>query len=117
MPRIMQNSRCESCGKAFSGGGRLCRACRPKDTRVPAYKRGYDHTWRKVRAQVLADNGIPKEAWPLYDVDHNPAYDPAVEPDHTKYTLVPRLHSEHSRKTAQQDNLRDKNGSFARRVR
>jgi 5-methylcytosine-specific restriction enzyme A len=73
------------------------------DTRPSSARRGYDATWRKIREEVLRSHGIPREAWPLYDVDHRPAYDPAKEPDHRKYTLVPTLHAEHSRKTARED--------------
>lgn len=66
-------------------------------------KRGYGREWQRIRRQVLREHGIPKEDWPLYDVDHVPAYNPDVEPDHRKYTLVPRLRPEHSRKTAKHD--------------
>lgn len=71
--------------------------------RKSAAKRGYDWRWRKIRERVLMMAGIPKEQWPLWDVDHNPLYNPAVEPDHTKYQLIPRLHADHSRKTVQHD--------------
>ena len=57
---------------------------------------------------MLRQNGIPKEDWHKYDVDHRPAYDPEVEPDHNRYTLVPMLRSDHSRKTAKED------GAFGR---
>ncbi len=120
MPRLNTQSRCDRCGATFKGAGLLCPACKPryKDTvqgmrprRSPS-KRGYDHTWRKVRAKVLAEAGIPPEQWPLYDVDHNPPYNPGWEPDHTKYTLIPRLHDDHSSKTAQEDNRRNSDGKF-----
>lgn len=114
MPTIKSTHICASCRRSFHGSGSLCPACRPKDNRKPAFRRGYDHTWRKVRIQVLTDAGIPKEAWPLYDVDHNPPYNPAIEADHTKYTLIPRLHADHSRKTALFDQKRAANGDFRR---
>jgi hypothetical protein len=60
---------------------------------------------------VLRAHGIPKEKWSLYAVDHNPPYNPAVEPDHEKYTLIPRLITEHNRKTASED------GGFGNRKR
>jgi hypothetical protein len=70
------------------------------DYRQSAAKRGYDRNWQRIRVRVLRQSGIPREEWPKYDVDHNPPYDPATEPDHNKYTLIPRLHADHSRKTA-----------------
>lgn len=82
---------------------------RTKDTRPSPSKRGYGRQWQKIRERVLREYGIPKERWYLYDVDHEPPYDPAVEPDHTKYLLTPRLHAEHSRKTAKYD------GGFGRK--
>lgn len=82
---------------------------------MPAFKRGYDHTWRKVRAEVLTEYGIPKELWSQYDVDHNPPYNPNIESDHRNYELIPRLHADHSRKTAVEDTPRDKKGNFARK--
>ena len=66
-------------------------------------QRGYGATWRRVREKVLINAGIPRAEWGLYDVDHRPAYNPAIEPDHNKYTLVPMLHAEHSKKTARED--------------
>jgi hypothetical protein len=61
---------------------------------------------------VLARYGIPRDEWPKYDVDHNPPYDPDAEPDHRKYTLIPRLHSDHASKTAREDTRRDADGRF-----
>lgn len=55
--------------------------------------------------------GIPEDQWRLYDVDHNPPYDPSREPNHWAYSLVPRLHADHSRKTAAHD------GGFGNRVK
>jgi len=60
-------------------------------------------------------SGIPQNQWPLYDVDHNPPYDPIKEPDHRRYVLVPRLRSDHSRKTATQDCQRDTMGRFIKK--
>ena len=76
---------------------------RSRDTRPSAAKRGYGREWQNIRKIILAEYGIPKERWPLYDVDHNPPYNPDVDPNHWNYELIPRLHSEHSRKTAKQD--------------
>ena len=74
-----------------------------QDTRPSAARRGYGHGWKTIRAEVLRAHGIPKEQWHLYDVDHRPAYNPDIEPDHRKYQLVPLLHGSHSRKTIQED--------------
>lgn len=77
---------------------------RSKDTRPSRSRRGYNWYWYKViRPKVLKNYGIPKENWHLYDVDHEPPYNPDIESDHEKYTLIPRLRSEHSRKTAKFD--------------
>jgi hypothetical protein len=53
--------------------------------------------------------------WPEYDVDHNPPYNPDIEPDHRKYTLVPMLRSDHSRKTVREDMKRDSEGKFLKK--
>jgi hypothetical protein len=76
---------------------------RQPDNRESSTKRGYGRSWRAIREHVLARHGIPRERWSEYDVDHNPAYNPVIEPDHTKYQLIPRLHAEHSRKTVRED--------------
>lgn len=76
---------------------------RKPDTRPSAAARGYGHEWRKVRAAVLAQHGIPKAEWSLWDVDHDPPYNPAIEPDHKKYKLTPLRHEQHSRKTVRRD--------------
>jgi hypothetical protein len=77
---------------------------RARDHRPSPAKRGYGREWReKIRPRVLREHGIPRDQWHLYDVDHNPPYDPDVEPDHIKYQLVPRLRPDHSRKTARED--------------
>ena len=78
-------------------------AARARDYRPSAAQRGYDVGWRKIRCKVLQKAGIPRAEWWRYDVDHNPPYNPAIEPDHEKYTLIPRLHGEHSRKTVIED--------------
>lgn len=78
-------------------------APRQTDKRPSAAKRGYGDGWRQIRARTLRAYGIPFEDWSKYDLDHNPPYDQAKEPDHTKYVLVPRLRAEHSRKTAKED--------------
>lgn len=76
---------------------RYCAVHRPK--RAHSAARGYDRTWHKLREQILIRHGIPRARWHLYDVDHDPPYNPEVEPDHRKYRLTPMLHSEHSRKS------------------
>jgi 5-methylcytosine-specific restriction protein A len=76
---------------------------RQKDRRQSSTRRGYDRTWRATRERILLLYGIPRDRWPEYDVDHVPAYNPAIEPDHTKYQLIPRLHADHSRKTVRED--------------
>ena len=73
------------------------------DSRPSASRRGYGHGWRTVRAKVLAAHGIPRGDWHLYDVDHNPPYDPARDPNHLHYQLTPYLHADHSRKTCRED--------------
>lgn len=70
-----------------------------KPPRKSSAKRGYGREWRRIREQVLTSHGIPPYDWGKYDVDHRPPYDPAVEPDHLKYELVPMLHEDHSKKT------------------
>jgi ribosomal protein L37E len=107
---------CRRCRNTFEGTGTLCSACAQKDnapsTRPNSNKRGYDYSWRKIREQVLRDQGIPQAQWPLYAVDHNPPYNPEIEPDHTKYDLVPRLIEDHNSKTAREDTKRDQKGRF-----
>lgn len=80
-----------------------------RNRRFSPSRRGYGNEWRRIRAEVLRAHGVPRDEWPQWDVDHRPAYDPAVEPDHLKYTLVPMRHAEHSKKTARFD------GAFGRR--
>lgn len=100
------------CDKEHTRG---CKDCilnkhRDKDTRPSAARRGYGSKWKMIRLKVLEQCGIPRDSWPLYDVDHNPAYNPQVEPDHWKYQLIPRLHSEHSTKTMRSDVRRSPDG-------
>lgn len=76
---------------------------RRQDRRVSAARRGYGHGWQAIRIEVLRAHGIPESEMHRYDVDHNPPYNPLVEPDHRKYKLVPRLHGDHSRKTSREN--------------
>jgi hypothetical protein len=72
---------------------------RSVDDRPSSSRRGYDSSWAALRRRVLREWGIPKEEWPLWDVDHEPCFDPDIEPDHSAYKLPPRKHGEHSSKT------------------
>lgn len=121
MPSRVKNRRCPRCGRTHKGERAVCDTCSPKeprkrDERPSSSSRGYGPEWRRVRARVLADWGIPEEDWPLYHVDHNPPYNKEVEPDHNAYELIPRLISEHNRKTATEDTRRDSRGRFAGRA-
>jgi hypothetical protein len=71
---------------------------RPSSTR-----RGYGREWSRIRHRVLLQHGIPESQHHLYDVDHRPRYDASIEPDHSKYQLVPMLRADHSRKTIHVD--------------
>jgi len=73
---------------------------RSADTRPSAASRGYGKAWRSIRDEVLRKCGIPAEIWHLYDIHHEPAYNPAIEPDHRAYKLTPMLRSDHSRETS-----------------
>ena len=75
---------------------------RPADTRPSAAARGYDSEWQRIRAGVLRGAGIPRQLWHLYDVHHEPEYNPDIDPNHRNYTLTPMLHGEHSRQTGRQ---------------
>lgn len=88
-------------------------AIKPKtvDARPSAARRGYGHGWKAVRAEVLRAHGIPESQWRRYAVDHRPAYNPDIEPDHRKYQLTPMLLGAHSRKTIRED------GGFGNRKR
>ena len=70
-----------------------------KDSRPSAAARGYNSSWQAVREEVLCKHGIPPEFRHLYDVHHEPPYNPAIEPNHRAYLLTPLLRSEHSRVT------------------
>ena len=73
------------------------------ESRPNASRRGYDANWRQSREKCLRQHGIPASEWYKYDIDHEPRYDASIDPDHSHYRLTPRLHSEHSRKTATED--------------
>lgn len=73
------------------------------EKRPSAAGRGYGRVWQRIRAIVLSRAGIPRERWSEYVVDHRPPFNPAVEPDHMKYELVPMLLKDHSQKTARSD--------------
>jgi hypothetical protein len=94
-----------------------CADCprKAREARPSRSRRGYTNEWRRIREEVLASHGIPRQEWPLYDVDHNPPYNASVEPDHRRYHLVPLLRSEHSRKTARMDTKRDSEGKFTKK--
>ncbi len=67
------------------------------ENRPSSTRRGYDYYWYNVvRPHVLREYGIPKEDWPLWDVHHEPEYNPDVNPNHWDYTLTPMLHGKHS---------------------
>ncbi|MDR1903067.1 MAG: hypothetical protein LBQ88_12405 [Treponema sp.] len=70
-----------------------------KDNRPSSAQRGYGSQWKAIREMVLRQHGIPRADWPLYDVHHKPAYNPAIEPDHLRYTLTPLLHADHTKVT------------------
>lgn len=111
MPTLQKRSICVVCRRSFDGSGDYCPQHRkPRKPRPSSAGRGYGYRWQKVREEVLLRHGIPREQWSLYDVDHNPPYNKEIEPDHRKYQLTPRLHAEHSRKTAEQDIKRDERG-------
>jgi hypothetical protein len=66
---------------------------------------GYGSEWRRIRSGVLSEAGIPRDLWRYYDVHHEPAYNPAIEPDHRKYNLIPIPHGDHSSETNRQKSL------------
>jgi hypothetical protein len=94
-----------------------CEDCprKARENRPSRSKRGYNSEWYRIRKEVLQQYGIPREMWPQYDVDHNPPYNPEIEPDHRKYTLVPMLRADHSRKTVNEDMRRDSEGKFIKK--
>lgn len=81
-----------------------------EDKRPSSAQRGYGYAWRKIRAEVLTSYGIAQADWNKYVVDHRPPYNPTVEPNHRKYTLVPMLKQDHSRKTSKYDQYRTDSG-------
>ena len=108
--RLCRNPHCPNLTRDPSGYCDLHRPATPqiipgisRNHKGSPSSRGYDREWRKIREEVLTRAGIPRKQWRFYDVDHNPPYDPRREPDHRKYTLVPRLHGEHSSKTNKYD--------------
>jgi len=117
VPYRSKSKRCPGCGRTHQAETVKCPACKAsapaRASRPSASSRGYGHGWRKTRAAVLRKHGIPRDQWHLYDVDHNPPYNPTVEPNHSAYTLIPRLKSAHSSKTATEDTPRDSLGRFS----
>lgn len=104
------------CSELTSGSycaGHSRQAPKQQDRRPSSSVRGYGRTWRRVRERTLRAHGIPPDRWPLYAVDHNPPYDPEIDPNHNHYTLIPRLIAEHNRKTATVDTKRDELGRFS----
>lgn len=113
--RVRRNCGHTFCPNKAVGGGVYCAEHRvlegkqrskkknsptPKDKgRASSSKRGYNKKWNYIRKITLKAYGIPKDQWKLYDIHHEPAYNPKVEPDHLKYTLIPILRSEHSKIT------------------
>jgi hypothetical protein len=81
----------------------LATQLRPPDRRPGSTERGYGANWQRIRERTLKMFGIPMCDWHLYDVDHDPPYDKARDPDHAHYRLTPRLHGGHSAKTASAD--------------
>jgi len=90
---------------------------RHKDTRPSSSARGYNKEWQRIRAEVLRNAGIPREAWHLYDIHHQPEYNPAIDSDHRNYTLTPMLHGEHSRETGRSRGVGGKSLEAERRDR
>ena len=110
-PRACHDAFCPAFALPGSPYCREHQSLQPVPVRASAHARGYDATWQRIRIIVLSKAGIPRKDWHLWDVDHSPAFDPEVEPDHWKYKLTPRLHGDHSRKTAATD------GGFGNRKR
>ncbi len=77
------------------------------DSRESAAARGYGHTWRKLRAQVLAGDPLCVRCLelgivtPATDVDHIVPKSRGGEDAYAN--LQPRCHSCHSRKTGLED--------------
>jgi len=91
----VQSGYCQAHSHFYTPPQRAVEAHRPS-----AALRGYDKDWQSIRTRVLSEYGVPRELWHLYDVHHEPPYNPAIEPDHNKYKLTPMLHANHSRETA-----------------
>lgn len=110
MPHVARPCKYPRCPKLSKDSTGYCTAHahyytpteRPTDNRQSACKRGYDRHWQEIRRRVLLAHRIPKAEWHLYDIHHEPPYNPAIEPDHLKYQLTPLLHADHSRHTARQ---------------
>jgi len=102
---------CKNLAVAGSNSCQVHKTVSNWDGRPSASRRGYGSGWRRIRIRVLKEYGIPEEEWPLYDIDHNPPYNPEVEPDHNMYILIPRLHAEHSSKTVREDGGFGRNNS------
>lgn len=84
------------------------RVHRPKpDARPSANARGYGRNWRRVRAQVLAEEPLCRpcrdngRVTPAEHVDHHLALDKGGTND--RDNLVPMCHSCHSAKTVRED--------------
>ena len=101
----------QECINLVYGRGSLCnehaRQARQRrdarNVRPSSTERGYGREWQEIRKEVLRAHGIPPNQWPKYQVDHQPRYNPAIEPNHRAYNLVPMLRENHSRKTAMED--------------
>ncbi len=108
---------CPTKRRSCDTSSQMCPDCprKARENRPSRSKRGYNSEWYRIRREVLEHYGIPREEWPLYDVDHNPPYNPAIEPDHRQYTLTPMLRAEHSRKTVNEDMRRDYDGKFIKK--
>lgn len=84
-----------------------CWAVRPQperrpDTRPSSYERGYDHKWRRIRAQFLRRHSVCVECGAEANhVDH--IIPLAQGGTHQWNNLQPLCHSCHSRKTAKRD--------------
>jgi 5-methylcytosine-specific restriction enzyme A len=80
------------------------------ETRGNSAARGYDHAWRKLRAQVLLDEPMCRmcEAAgftePATDVDHIVPH--VVGEPHDRDNLQPLCHAHHSSKTARERGAR-----------
>lgn len=105
----MRPPRVCGCGRVVASGAKcVCQAARDKErhraydkTRPTAAQRGYDHAWRKLRAEYIA-------AHPLCEIDGKPATDvdhikPVATYPHLRLewtNLRSLCHACHSRHTA-----------------